>query len=560
MSSKKNTSTSTADGDVTPMAFDHTPGTELLYEIGNARSTRAAHLQFKEGRDGNHVLLVPQPSLTDPNDPLRWSKAKKWATLLNGVFYAFMGSVTGPIMAAGMVSLSVTFGTTLQKLTYANGATLICQGVGNIFWMPLAIKFGRRPVYMLSNVLMVIACVWLGLASTATYTPFVIGRAFLGLVEAPIESIVPTTITDIFFLHDRGEKVSLYGLSVLGGNELGPVFSALIIQRLGMAWAFFIVAMFIGLSCITMFFFMPETKFTGPRPSPYVPAEDDEVDEKPRTAQPVEDVASLQHLEQDGSVEDASMTPTKTSYVRSLALWTKPDKSVSFRRVLLRPFVVATYPTVLWACLVYSVSLGWNVIFGATVAQLFAEPYGFDPQDLGLIFLSPFVGSLIGSWLCGSLADSLANFFTRKNDGIREPEMRLPTCAPAAFLTFFGALITALTYHHHTHWIGPIVGLGVISTGAQMGVSLSMSYALDCHKELSVELMVAVASLKSAMAWIWTWVINDWITKDGMLTVFMTIAGINLAVHISTILLYIYGKRIRSWIFKRDLLGQCGLR
>lgn len=72
--------------------------------------------------------------------------------------------------------------------------------------------------------------------------------------------------------------------------------------------------------------------------------------------------------------------------------------------------------------------------------------------------------------------------------------------------------------------------------------------------------MVAVASLKSAMAWIWTWVINDWITKDGMLTVFMTIAGINLAVHISTILLYIYGKRIRSWISKRDLLGQCGLR
>ena len=90
---------------------------------------------------------------------------------------------------------------------------------------PLAIKFGRRPVYLLSNILMGVACIWLGIASNASYTPFIVGRAFLGLFEAPIESIVPTTITDIYFLHNRGAKVSFYGLSVLGGNEIGPVVS-----------------------------------------------------------------------------------------------------------------------------------------------------------------------------------------------------------------------------------------------------------------------------------------------------------------------------------------------
>lgn len=68
-----------------------------------------------------------------------------------------------------------------------------------------------------------VACIWLGIASNATYIPFVIGRAFLGLFEAPIESIVPTTITDTFFLHERGAMVSIYGLSVLSGNELGPL-------------------------------------------------------------------------------------------------------------------------------------------------------------------------------------------------------------------------------------------------------------------------------------------------------------------------------------------------
>ncbi len=62
------------------------------------------------------------------------------------------------------------------------------------------------------------------------------------------------------------------------------------------------------------------------------------------------------------------------------------------------------------------------------------------------------------------------------------------------------------------------------------------------------------------MAWVWTWVIDDWIDKDGMLTVFMVIASVNVAVHLTTIVLYYRGKRIRIWIAERTFLGQRGLR
>ncbi|KAF7549064.1 hypothetical protein G7Z17_g6655 [Cylindrodendrum hubeiense] len=548
----------TATEDISSVVQRRAPGTELLFDNGNA-SKAAAGLQFIPQGD-THILLVPQPSLSDPNDPLRWSPAKKWGTYLNGVAYAFMGSVTGPIMAAGMLPLAETFGETLQKLTYANGATLICQGVGNVFWMPLALKFGRRPVYMLSNILMGIACVWLGLASNGTYTSFIIGRAFLGLFEAPIESIVPTTITDMFFLHNRGEKVSFYGLSILGGNELGPLFSALIIQRYGMDWAFYIVTMFICLSCISMFFFMPETKYTGPRPQSYPIAAGMDTDEK-ADVERIENLGGNTNKEAcSESIESAPQGPPKRGFLRGLALWEKPDPNVSLKSAFLRPFVLITYPTVLWACLVYGASLGWNVILGATVAQLFAGQYGFDSQSQGLVFLSPFVGSLVGSWLCGSLSDSIANYFTKKNEGIREPEMRLPVCVLATILTFLGALMSGLTYHYNTHWAGPVVGYGVLSAGAQMGVSLSMSYALDCHRELSVELMVTVASLKSFMAWVWTWVINDWIDANGMLTVFMAIASINVAIHLTTFILYFRGKSIRIWIAETDMLARSGLK
>ncbi|VUC30476.1 unnamed protein product [Clonostachys rosea] len=541
-----------------PMATNkssqQTSGTVRLFQSTKG-DDHTDDLQFVLDSDGNRILLVPQPSLVDPNDPLRWPAWKKWATFLNGVAYTFMGSVTGPIMAAGMIPLSETFGESLQRLTYANGATLVCQGVGNIFWMPFVIKFGRRPVYLLSNILMGVACVWLGFASKATYTSFIIGRAFLGLFEAPIESIVPTTIADLFFLHERSSAISFYGLCVLGGNELGPLFSALIIQPLGMSWAFYIVAMFIALSCITMFFFMPETKYNGTRPDAWPAAEGIENVSKNSEVLEVEDRGAC------STASGASAAPTlsRRTFLSELRPWQAMDPNISLRKVFLRPFILVSYPTVLWACLIYGLSLSWNVILGAVVAQLFAEPYGFDSRSQGLIFLSPFVGSLVGAWLCGPPSESVANYLTRKNDGIREPEMRLPPIILSAFLTFTGALMAGLTYHYHTHWAGPIIGFGVLSAGAQMGVSQSMSYAMDCHEDLSVELMVTVASLKSLIAWIWTWTINDWVDANGMLTVFMAIASINIVVQLTTIGMYMFGKRIRASIQEKDMLTSCGL-
>ncbi|CAK7200604.1 hypothetical protein SEUCBS139899_003302 [Sporothrix eucalyptigena] len=502
------------------------PGTELLFDTAMHHG-EATGLQFIQ-QNGQTIFLVPQPSLTDPNDPLNWSHRKKWAVYLNGVAYAFMGSVTGPIMSAGMQLLAAQFHDPLQKISYANGATLICQGVGNILWMPFVLKIGRRPVYMVSNILMGIVCVWLGLASKVSYTPLIIGRAFLGFFEAPIESIVPTTITDIFFLHDRGEKVSLYGLSVLGGNELGPL-----------------------------------TKFTGPRPTvhlgqPVVERNGENTDmardERVERANDVDDfrggktddasgTETRTHLSSSPNVQNAPEGPAKHSFSRSLRLWQKPDPNVSLKRALLRPFILLTYPTVVWASVMYGFSVGWNVILGATLAQLFGPQYGFNSQAQGLVFLSPFVGSLVGSWLCGSLSDKVANYFTRKNEGIREPEMRLPVCVLGTVFTFLGALTLTLTYHYNTHYMGPIVGLGILFAGAQ----------------LSVELMVTVASLKSAIAWIWTWVINDWILSDGMLVVFIVIASINVVVHMSTIIFYFWGQKIRVWIAEKQMLVRCGL-
>lgn len=401
---------------------------------------------------------------------------------------------------------------------------------------------------------MVCACAWLGRASQTTYTSFLTGRAFLGIFEAPIESIVPSTVTDIFFLHERGTMVSLYGLSVLGGNELGPTLSAFIIQYLGMNWAFYIVAACLGLVLVTMVLGMPETKFTGFRPS-IIPrsALDKEVPQSSEKIQAVHHETQEPEIE---SVREAQSRPWHHEILRK----PRSDPTVNIVHAFLRPFVLVVYPTVLWSCLIYGMALGWNVIIGCLLAQLFAPPpYLFDSAAQGLVFLSPLVGSLIGTYLCGPLGDQVANFLTRRGNGIREPEMRLLVCAIAAVLTLVGGVMTGFMFHHQVKWIGPVIGLGIISTGAQMGATLSMSYALDCHKDLSVELMVTVASLKSLIAWIWTWVANDWLAKSGPLVVFSTVAAVNTGVYLTTIPLVLRGKKIRVWLAEKRFGKGLGL-
>lgn len=242
--------------------------------------------------------------------------------------------------------------------------------------MPFAVKYGRRPVYLFSSFLMGIACVWLGVCATRTYSPFIAGRAFLGVFEAPIESIVPSTVTDIFFLHERGEKVSVYGLSVLGGNELGPMVSAFIIQSLGMNWAFFIVAIFIAANTISIFFFMPETMFTAERPAilPASSTAHEHTSEKPtlNTAEEVaqtntEGLVAVDHSKSGEVVR-------KKGYAKSLSFWGQNDKNVSLGKAFLRPFLLLAYPTIVWSCFIYGFALSWNVILGCTIAQLFAPP------------------------------------------------------------------------------------------------------------------------------------------------------------------------------------------
>jgi hypothetical protein len=50
--------------------------------------------------------------------------------------------------------------------------------------------------------------------------------------------------------------------------------------------------------------------------------------------------------------------------------------------------------------------------------------------------------------------------------------------------------------------------------------------------------------------------INNWLVEQGTRNVFFIIGGITAACTFSTIPMYIYGKRARSWVYRKGITGR----
>lgn len=165
------------------------------------------------------------------------------------------------------------------------------------------------------------------------------------------------------------------------------------------------------------------------------------------------------------------------------------------------------------------------------------------------------MGSLFATAFCGRIVDKIVSRSTQRNNGVREPEMRLFVLVVAAVITAVGSIITALCLQYRVHYMGPIVGFGILTVSNQIGVNMGMSYPLDCYPKSSPEVMVSVTFLRSVVTWAWSWFINDWLTACGPLVVFLSLGAIQIAILLSCLIFGKYGKTIRTTLYQRHILG-----
>ncbi|KAK0101288.1 hypothetical protein ONS95_006465 [Cadophora gregata] len=488
----------------------------------------------------NEIILIPTPS-QDPNDPLNWSKPRKYYMAILICLAMFMCNflAAGPSVAiletaleffppiAGPDGISAA----IAKTAYFFTTTSLLQGTGNLVWMPLVNKYGRRPIYIASYTLYFAVALWLSF--TKVYGSFLAARILMGLASGAAETMAPLSIADVFFLHERGAVMAMYTSALSCGVAGGMIIAGLITIHNTWRTIYYVGAALIGTLLILVIFTFPETSYIRDITPTTSSSETGVSDEKLGTT-------SIE-LAENGS----RTIPKCKTYLQNLKLFSGIYTNESLLDLFLRPIALVVLPPVLWGSLVMSVTIGFLVAVSSNVAPAFDTAYGFVAWQTGLCFISAIIGSLIGIFAGGHLSDKVTDYFTKRNGGLREPEMRLPAIAISLITTPLGLILFGVGIQNKLHWICPTIGLGLLNFSIVQATNVSLVYTIDCYRPIAGEVTVTSMALKSCFGFLLSFYTNPWIEKVGYLNAYGTMAGIAAAILLFAIPIYIFGKRIR---------------
>ncbi|KAI0529903.1 major facilitator superfamily domain-containing protein [Xylaria digitata] len=667
------------------------------------------------------IILEPQPD-DSHNDPLNWPAWRRDCALISLGLFCMVGGGITPIIAAGFTDVAHDFDVDVSRVSLTTGLYMLGLGIGCVLFSPTAILYGKRPVYLFGAILFILSAVWCALSPS--FTSLILARIFQGIAVSPVECLPSATIAEIFFLHERAFRIGIYTLLLLGGKNLVPLVSAVIINQLDWRWVFWVVAIIVGFCGILLFFFVPETfwdrtpipkssRRVVKRPSffsrrssarnavPRVseaagvqftnekgdvnPAE--EKQEVTRTAQKrhigfapeteenhtpqtrhVEDSLSLppaeivpgaslsQHDETPASpsIPNGSLPRNDETQHSSLRppnerKWTSqtvssmgidhvgansPTPEMHFNsgvsqhmptadyfgdlearhyvphalssdtdsgrmsfsnlaaatmgqvythrlreaprqsfksqlkihngrinqdkwwKAAVRPFILYSYPAVLWSSAVYACSVGWLIVISECVAVIYREGYyQFSALSTGLVYVAPFVGGVLGTAVAGRVSDVIVKAMARRNGGLYEPEFRLVMAIPITITTVLGLIGFGWSADAEDPWIVPTVFFGIVSFGCSLGSTTAITFCVDSYRQYAGEALVTLNFSKNVLhGLVFSFFVTGWLKDDGSKTVFVWIGVIQLIVLLSTIPMYIYGKRARMWTVRMNFM------
>ncbi len=116
-------------------------------------------------------------------------------------------TTTSPLLAADSLTLSLYYERDFTQIALLTGYHLLGVGIAGFMFVASARVWGKRHLFLLGNILMVISSVWGG-ASNHNYKSLVWARVFQGVALAPFEALVNACVGDLYFVH-----VSTSGLS-----------------------------------------------------------------------------------------------------------------------------------------------------------------------------------------------------------------------------------------------------------------------------------------------------------------------------------------------------------
>ena len=234
---------------------------------------------------------------------------------------------------------------------------------------------------------------------------------------------------------------------------------------------------------------------------------------------------------------------------RQWALWQRPDpKWKSFiARDLLTVLRVFFYPIIIWAGFVAGGNININLFFILTESEvLSAPPYNFSPAAVGYSNFAGFVGGVLGLLTAGPLSDYIATRAARRNNGVREAEMRLVALIPFTVLMTIGIVVGGIAQDRQWPW-GLIVVFGYAGAGLTVTSipTIVIAYAIECYKPLAGEIMIVATVIKNTCGFGMSYWLPILTARSGLLEPAMVQYACAMGPLALGVFVYFFGKRLR---------------
>ncbi|TGO34686.1 hypothetical protein BHYA_0186g00160 [Botrytis hyacinthi] len=527
------------------------PGTIHLVDLEGVM--KGQHASASRLQD---VVLVPSPS-NDPDDPLNWSPKRKMLSTACMSMYTLMVGIASAAVYSVLEPISEDTGLTVDQLNAGTGYMFLFFGWGTLIAQPMALQYGKRPVYLFSMLATLGTMLWVPHATTNS--AWIGSKILQGAVGAPIESLCEISITDIYFAHERGSYMGLYAFMLAGSNFLAPILAGFINDGQGWRWVMYWCAIFLAIGFVFCFFLMEETNYDR-APQEKTTSGDD----TPGMTTPTEGVlqekssTSPEPLDPEkGTSTDVSRVANQNTelgtvhykpktYIQKLSL---KDKKRDFRlfRMMIRPLIFMSLPSIAYAGFSYGSNLIWfNVLNGTASLILSAPPYNFSSSMVGLSYVSPLLGVACASFYSGVIGDRVVLWLARRNKGVLEAEHRLWLFSVSIILIPASLILWGVGAAHHIHWFGLIVSMFLIAGSNGIGLQLSVSYCIDSYKDLSGEAIATVIIIRNTMSFAMGYGVTPWVTNMGYQNAFIVAAFAGLAQVLTFFAVVKWGKSWRN--------------
>ncbi|KAH8895699.1 MFS general substrate transporter [Thozetella sp. PMI_491] len=181
---------------------------------------------------------------------------RRWVVTII-MFTSFVSPMTATIYFPALNPLAADLGVSVGLINLTLTTYMIFQSFGPTLFGDLGDMAGRRPAYIISLALYLVAN--LGLALQSNYAALLVLRAFQAAGGAGTLALGYAVVADISVSAERGKYMGLVGLGVNVGPAISPALGGILSQYLGWRSIFWFCFIYTSVVMVPYVLFVPET-------------------------------------------------------------------------------------------------------------------------------------------------------------------------------------------------------------------------------------------------------------------------------------------------------------